>query len=328
MMKRKKITASLGSVRLTLWLLVIIIAVSFAGAVVNKDLQPAIFYSWWFFLILSAFSLNLGVCIFSRVAACLKRPGSLLTHVSILVILAGSLVSFAFSRRGSLELTPGVSSTTFREGTGEGALGFTVTLEDFHIDWYHPGAEYSITAVVESRKVSDSFKAVEGRDYHIADTGYSFRVLAFYPDFVMEDAGPVNRSGEMVNPAVLLMVMTPAGQEQRWVFAFHPEMSFGEDPDVSFSLRLTPREFTSRVRFSDGKSESVREIRVNHPASFKGFSFYQASYDETMAEPGLTVLEVVRDPGTATVFTGFVLLNLGVVLFYASKLKGRKEKEC
>ena len=327
-MKRKKITASLGSVRLALWLLAAIIIASFAGAVVKKELQPAIFYSWWFFLLLLAFSLNLGVCLSSRIAACLKKPGSLLTHVSILVILAGSLVSFAFSRRGSLELTPGVSSSTFSEGAGEGQLGFSVALEDFHIDWYHPNGEYAITATVADRKAFDSFKAAEGKDYQVGDTGYSFRVLAFYPDFALEEQGPVNRSQEMVNPAVLLNVAGPQGEEERWVFAFHPEMSYGDDPNISFTFRLTPREFTSRVTFSDGKSQMARDIKVNHPASFKGFSFYQASYDETMEDPGLTVLEVVRDPGTSTVFTGFVLLNLGVVLFYARKLGAPKEKEC
>lgn len=82
------------------------------------------------------------------------------------------------------------------------------------------------------------------------------------------------------------------------------------------------KDFRSKVAVieppSRGKpaQEILKEtIEVNRPLRYKGYSFYQASYDQDNFK--WTGLDVVKDPGVPFVWCGFILLNLGVILrFY------------
>lgn len=65
------------------------------------------------------------------------------------------------------------------------------------------------------------------------------------------------------------------------------------DFDVSFYENGTPKEYRSEVRFVDDDITQEATIRVNHPSTFQGIRFYQASYG---AVPGNeVVLRVQRD---------------------------------
>jgi hypothetical protein len=73
--------------------------------------------------------------------------------------------------------------------------------------------------------------------------------------------------------------------------------------------------YTSSVSvLEDGEAVAQATIRVNEPFAWKGFLFYQANYDEEdLRYSGLTI---VKDPGLPIVFTGFVLMSLGVLYVY------------
>lgn len=79
-----------------------------------------------------------------------------------------------------------------------------------------------------------------------------------------------------------------------------------------FSLK----DFRSKVVILNQDKEILKEnIEVNRPLKYKGYSFYQTSYDQDNFK--WTGLDVVRDPGVPFVWCGFILLNLGVILrFY------------
>lgn len=79
-----------------------------------------------------------------------------------------------------------------------------------------------------------------------------------------------------------------------------------------FSLK----DFRSKVVILNQDKEILKEtIEVNRPLRYKGYSFYQSSYDQDNFK--WTGLDVVRDPGVPFVWCGFILLNLGVILrFY------------
>jgi hypothetical protein len=73
--------------------------------------------------------------------------------------------------------------------------------------------------------------------------------------------------------------------------------------------------YTSRVSvLEDGQAVATAIIRVNEPFAWQGFLFYQSNYDEgDLRYSGLTV---VKDPGLPIVFSGFVLMCLGVLYVY------------
>jgi len=76
-----------------------------------------------------------------------------------------------------------------------------------------------------------------------------------------------------------------------------------------------PRSFESRITITDpatGKSLS-RVISMNNPVTFKGYSFYQSSYQRGDGRDA-SVLSVAWDPGKPVVFTGYITMMIGVLL--------------
>ncbi|MBI4436672.1 MAG: cytochrome c biogenesis protein ResB [Candidatus Omnitrophica bacterium] len=78
------------------------------------------------------------------------------------------------------------------------------------------------------------------------------------------------------------------------------------------------KEFRSTVELREG-NQLLRtgKIEVNGPLKEKGYLLYQSGYDEE--NPRKTLLEVVRDPGVPIVYTGFVLLILGLSFVFFVK---------
>jgi hypothetical protein len=320
-----KFLALAGSVRLALILLWAIIAVSFAGALLPSEKQPLVYSSVWFYCLLGLFAVNLSVCSVSRIIFNKKKTGSAIAHASVLVILAGALVSVIFGYRGSMELEEGAFSSSFQDGSKLHKIPFIVELEDFSLEWYPVStAGYPLRVRVEDADFKDKFMAGPGVDYKLGDTGYSFSVIKYVPHFMLdEDHNPVNLSDRPNNPALLMHISGPGGSEDRWIFSKHPDLQMSGDPNIRFRFDLEPqiKEFRSRVKvFDPGRNVTfVRDIKVNTPLEYRGYNFYQSRYDsEGLAWTGL---DVVYDPGVKIVFLGFILLNIGVIMIFYPKLK-------
>jgi hypothetical protein len=325
-----------GSIKLALILLSAITLISFAGALLPSEptdagyrglLQADIYYSWWFVAILFIFSINLLICILQRFTVRPGKWGSKMTHFSVLVIMAGSALSFFSGQRGVLDLHKGEAKDSFISNKGLVALCFKTELESFNIDWYAPGDKYELSAFVMDKAIHQPFAAKKGELYKIEKTGYSFKILDFFPDFILGPNGnPYNQSPGLNNPAVLLKVNSARAEEDRWVFLKPAQASFGKDKNIQFKFSLAVKEYRSRVKFTDGDITFVRDIKVNHPVSYKNFSFYQSGYDTDLKDLNYSALEVVKDPGVPLVFTGFIMLNLGIIVVYLRKIIADRKK--
>ena len=64
----------------------------------------------------------------------------------------------------------------------------------------------------------------------------------------------------------------------------------------------------------DGKEVLTRAIEVNTPLSYKGYTFYQLSYNPE--DLSWTLLQVVRDPSVPIVYTGFLLMMAGLTTVF------------
>ena len=81
-----------------------------------------------------------------------------------------------------------------------------------------------------------------------------------------------------------------------------------------------PKDFRSRVRIDNPKTGEHREVEIfmNTPLRYAGETFYQASFDK--ADPRISVLQVVRNPGWLTPYIGCILVALGLVTQFLSHL--------
>ncbi|MFA6384714.1 MAG: cytochrome c biogenesis protein ResB [Candidatus Omnitrophota bacterium] len=316
---------TIKSARLAFVLLWAIIAVSFTGALLPAEQQPLVYSSVWFFFLLGLFAVNLSACSVDRIFFNRKKIGSTVTHIAVLLILAGALVSVLSGIRGHMELSEGAGSDRFYEGDRERQLPFSVTLEDFSLRWYDAAQNgFPVRVRVEDAGFKSAFQVRLNTVYPLGKTGYSFSAVKYLPHFIFnEDHAPVSVSDQPQNPALLIHIVGREGGEDRWIFSSHPDQQMGGDPNIRFRFDLEPqiKEFRSTVKVSDPSRGATftRDIKVNSPLEYRGYSFYQARYDS--AGLSWTGLDVVYDPGVKIVFLGFILLNLGIIAIFYPKLK-------
>jgi hypothetical protein len=197
-------------------------------------------------------------------------------------------------------------------------LGFGLRLDDFDIEYYS-GSMLTVEFAggAEPRRIPvEVGKVVPLRD------GLSVEVLRAFLDFKITSDGPADASKEPLNPAVQVRLRRPAGETTQWVFAkfpgFHAHDSGASDVTLRYEYQdPTPKTFISRVTVLNPAGQPARQatILVNQPLRVHGYTFYQSSYQGKT----ISVFEVVSDPGTPLVITGFVLMPLGMVfVFYVN----------
>ena len=103
-------------------------------------------------------------------------------------------------------------------------------------------------------------------------------------------------------------------------------------PDNNFALLyeqsgMVVKDYKSILRVVEGgKTVMTKIIEVNDPLKYKGYVFYQSSYDPEGER--YTGLQVTRNPGLIVVYSGFILLCIGVVfIFYVKPFLRRKLKK-
>lgn len=84
---------------------------------------------------------------------------------------------------------------------------------------------------------------------------------------------------------------------------------------------MSPSSYASEVEVLDLNGNLIKPYRIfmNHVLDYKGYRFYQSSYDQD--EKG-TILSVNKDPGKNITYLGYAMLILGAILTLFSK-KGR-----
>lgn len=149
----------LSSLRLTLFLLALIVFALIIGTLVPQGLSHYeyiqkyglnlyqtfkslnlinLYHSWWFITLLFLLALNTLTCSFSNFKSIKKKIGPLITHLSILIILLGSLLSVIWGERGFLSISEGETKDNFLVGERPQKLDFEVFLKDFTVEWYQP----------------------------------------------------------------------------------------------------------------------------------------------------------------------------------------------
>jgi len=82
---------------------------------------------------------------------------------------------------------------------------------------------------------------------------------------------------------------------------------------------MTPSSYSSYVTVIDKDKSFKYHIYMNHVLDYKGYRFFQSSFDPD--EKG-SILSVNHDPGTLLTYIGYLLMFIGFVWSYVSK-KGR-----
>lgn len=318
-----------------------------------------VFSAWWFMALLGLLATSLAVCAFRKLVAARGKTGrrlwrvlgSMLTHVSLLLVLGGGVIRGIWGESGYLEFREGETRAEFMVGEGARKLPFSVHLAKFEVEHYELSAEQNQAKpriIAERLHVSwpqrelewsmpiklnaDQFIVPEGEERGSENSfrvNIRRRILDFVIDAGSGEAG--SRSDEPKNPAILVEIADNTATNMQWLFAKHPDFNThgGEGLsgkaaqlrlryDVQTDLTQQPRvkDYKSTLRILEG-GEVVMEktIEVNAPLSYRGYALYQSGFDPR--DPKWTSLQVVRDPGVPLVYAGFTFMILGLIaVFY------------
>ena len=143
----KKLLSNLASLKLTVVLVLLIGVVLSAGTILESlrgsEAAKAVYEASWFYALLGLFALNVVSALVDRWPKNRWRIGFAITHLSMLLILAGALVTLVAKTEGQMPIWEGEQSSTVTQGKSEKdarplALPFAIKLDAFELDTY-PG---------------------------------------------------------------------------------------------------------------------------------------------------------------------------------------------
>jgi len=326
-----------------------------------------VFYAWWFIGLLCVLSVNVAACSMRRFAAIRRTTGHargraiglVLTHISILLILAGGVIRGVWGEKGYLEFHEGETVAQFEDGNGMKSLPFALHLAKFEVETYADPKESAVAKEGSDCCSSNNLlvawpeKNLKASlpiklDVQQAFGDFRITVLKYIPDFVIDvkTKEVSSRSDEPLNPAILVAVAGPNYQNHRWLFAKFPDfimhtgdhstggpsplqMIYQNSAAASPKAPITGpiKQYNSTLKvIEDGKVVQEKTVYVNGPFAYKGYTFYQTGYNPE--DLSYTSLQVVKDPGVPVVYAGFALMIVGLfIVFYLNPwLSARREQ--
>lgn len=236
-----------------------------------------VFSSWWFLALLCLLASTVAACSTRRLATARRTTGfarrravgSMLAHISILLILSGGVIRGVWGEKGTVELRQGQTQRHYAAASGTRELPFALHLTKFEVEHYAPPApanqpdaqravhthapasvdqlliEWPERRLSARIPVKVGFEQVFGPPGEPPTAENLFRVkfLNYLADFYLDPATKEakTRSDEPRNPAILVEELGPGYKTERWLFAQFPDSSMhGSKPGAAQSpLRLT-----------------------------------------------------------------------------------------
>ncbi|MFK5927473.1 MAG: cytochrome c biogenesis protein ResB [Desulfuromusa sp.] len=245
-----------------------------------------------------------------------SRFGAYLTHLSILIIMAGAVIGNVWGYKAFVNIAEGTSVDQVRSlnGTEVIDLGFTIRCDDFDVSYYpnsNRPKDYNSDLVILENGQEIVHKRIEVNDpltykgIKFYQSSYGSAGKAFFKVKVTE-----NKTGEVMDLKAHQgeQVQLPGG------YSFAVTNFTENDRNFGPAMQL-------HVNSPDNKHGAPFVIWQNHPqldAKRAGiFSFALLGFDQ----PQYTGLQVSKDPGVNIVWAGCFLIVFGslTAFFFSHK---------
>ncbi|MCG0278262.1 MAG: cytochrome c biogenesis protein ResB [Thermanaeromonas sp.] len=315
--------------RLAIYLLLVLAALAAIGSLIPQG-QPHEFYrayygrpvgeliiffslhniyrSWWFISLEGLLAVNLLLCTVRRLRQpkTLKEWGSLLLHLSLLVILVGATLSGALKRSIYVEMGTGDSLDL----ASYGFPGTTLTVEDFKIEYY-PTLEpkqyisYVTLKTAQGKQIKKEIKV----NYPLEFAGFKIYQVSY--GWLLK--------GQVVSNDKTIPFELPdkkslpldEGKGVRLFFMFLPD--YDEESKNLKSRSPLPR--NPRLVSLLMQGHEILDVGVVHPGETAHLKEYSITFSSFRYYTGL---EIKKDPAMPVVYAGFILLLGGLAMRYIS----------
>ena len=371
--RRKNPLLVFTSMRLTVFLLVVSIVLIFAATLDQVHLgvwgvQQKYFRSFFVYnqirgtaltlpifpggyLLGGALIVNLLAAHFYRFRLSWKQSGIWMTHVGLILLLAGEGLSGMLQKDSQMRIDVG-QTRRYAESFRETELAFIETtnpgfdevvsipsaLLSSHSPIQHPSLPFVVTPVAYYANAMLRMRAQAPNAPILATAGDGTDVAvlpipetttpdeANWPTGYVELAGPEGPLGTFLVSTMLTQPQEFTYQQRTWRVVLRARRDY-----LPFSITLEkfthdiypgtdiPRDFASTIRLKSDDGRDDRQVRIfmNNPLRFGGRAFYQAGFannDRT------TVLEVVRNPSWQLPYVACGLIALGLVVQFGIHL--------
>ena len=248
-----------------------------------------------------------GIMFFSQKGAW-TRMGVIVVHVSILVIFAGSLIGNFYGYKASVMIPEGSYTDQVYDSKREGhppiPLDFRVRCNGFWLTYYDNGMpkDYISHLVVEENGQKVVEKTIEVND------PLKYKGLTFYQSSYQAIDGQY----------VVNMTNKASGDRQKFIIVPRKENRW-QSEKVSFGIvDIAPYnmmgQYKYKIWFNDAAGSPTQfwvpegqTVAVKRPG---------ATYEVTVKTRFATGMQVVKDPGVWTVYSGCIMMILGLIVIF------------
>jgi len=246
------------------------------------------------------------------------RLGVYVVHSSIIIIFIGALIGSYFGYKAYVQITEGMSTSTAYTQRGEKPLdlGFAVRCEKFSVSFYDTGSPKEFKSILTVLENGQPVKGYENIPVVVNDP-LTYKGITFYQSsygpagdgavyrFTVRDkkgGAPVNllaRKGERVSlPNGGFMQVVDSTQEVR---AFMPQFSGPAAKIETLSSSGVSESFILFKNFPDFDRQRGGEMIFTFDGGDEKF---------------YTGLQVAKDPGVWTVWSGCTLMIIGICMAF------------
>jgi cytochrome c biogenesis protein len=336
--KKKERGAFLYSLTVTISLLILLAALSVIGTLIPQHATEQeylrlystktyylfkglglfdMYHSWWFIGVLILLAINLIACSLKRLPGIWRhlqktrsgyaRLGTYLTHLGVLLILAGGLIGAVWGFEGYVEIREGETATvalspTLHEKRNPG--GIAVRCDSFRVDFYPNGSprEYVSTLTFQEgeRIVLDHVSlrvnhplSYSGLTFYQSSYGISTRAILEVR----------KKGGTSMPPAIELSegeVQPVPGTQARIGLMQYQENAHGMGEAILLAF------------FTPGASPEGFWLSRPHPVQVGDFTVIWKGLEKRY----YTGIQVTRNPGLPIVWVGCSLLVIGMVVTF------------
>ena len=165
-----------------------------------------IFHSYWFAFLLILLCVNLGCCTVKRWRNTVLQIGFLITHISIILILAGCVIDMMLGEKGGVNVYEGKSVDYYlnRADYKKVPLDFQVYCDDFIIERHPP--KFRLVSFVKSKDLQKVIPVKPGKKINIPGSNYAVTIKDYFPDAEYRQEA-INTSNEPDNPAIYVQML-------------------------------------------------------------------------------------------------------------------------
>ncbi|WP_024954779.1 cytochrome c biogenesis protein CcsA [Sulfurospirillum arcachonense] len=280
----------------------------------SQTAKVLVYHALWYEVVMVFLAVSLIGLVYKR--KMWRRLGAFVFHVGFVVVLIGAGVTRYFGYEGVLHV---------REGMSE----YKVISEESYLQINTENQSYEHLLAL-GKIGNNNFKfedKIEGKNFIVEFKEYQYFKITNVDKLTLK----VTYNGQVKEIEVRGGHGSIEPPSSLYYDGLEVQVSWGSKLiNLPFKIKLedfqidrypgsmSPSSYASEVTLIDEKENINVKHRIfmNHPLSYKGFKFFQSSYDRD--ELG-TILSVNNDPGKWPTYLGYFLLSLGFVLNFFTK---------